>query len=91
VSEQLNTLADNHRVRWLGVASGLWATPEEVKDYIAEHDVSIPVTLDESVTLFRQFRVTNVPTIIVSDGTGKVVQRIEAGETDGLVKVIDAL
>jgi peroxiredoxin len=89
--EQLNTLADNHRVRWLGVASGLWATPQEVKDYIAEHDVSIPVTLDESGTLFRQFRVTNVPTIIVADGAGKVVQRIEAGAAGSLIRVIDTL
>jgi len=46
-------------------------------------------TLDESGARVCRFQVTNVPTIIVSDGTAKVVQRIEAGETESSDRIVE--
>jgi thiol-disulfide isomerase/thioredoxin len=89
--EQVTALASDRKVRWLGVASGLWATPEDLRAYQAEYKVGIPLTLDESGALFRAFRVTNVPTVLVADGRGKIARRVELNDTQSLRKTIEAL
>ena len=89
--EQVSVLARDPRARWLGIASGLWATPEDLREYRAHYQVDIPLTLDESGALFRAFRVTNVPTVVVADNQGRIVRRVEPGETHELKKVLDAL
>ena len=89
--EQVATFSRVARVRWLGVASGLWATPDELREYQMKHKIGIPLTLDESGTLFRQFGVTDTPTIVLADANGKVVRRIEPGELQDLSKAVAAL
>jgi thiol-disulfide isomerase/thioredoxin len=89
--EQVSELAQDTRVRWLGIASGLWASRDDLRHYRAEHKVGIPLTLDESGTLFRTFRVTDVPTILIADAQGKLVQRLVPDQPDGLRKAIDSL
>ena len=64
------------RVRWLGVASGLWATAEDLKAYQREFHTGIPLTLDESGRDFRTFEVTQVPTAIVVDAHGRILRKI---------------
>lgn len=84
VREQVTSLA--HRgagVRWLGVASGLWSTPEELREYETQHAQGIPLTMDESGEWFRAFDVTRVPTILIADASGKIVRRVE-GFDEGL-------
>ena len=63
-------------MRWLGVASGLWASPEDLRSYREQYRITIPLTLDESGRLFREFRVTTVPTLLLIDGRGHLVRRL---------------
>jgi hypothetical protein len=77
VREQFTALAADPRVRWLGIASGLWANSEDLRKYRTENKVPIPLTLDASGDVFRAFRVNEVPTILVADAGGRIVRRIE--------------
>lgn len=74
---QADELAKNGRARWIGIASGLWATPEELASYRTDHAVSIPLTLDASGALFRRFGVMKVPTVLVADVDGRLVGRLD--------------
>jgi thiol-disulfide isomerase/thioredoxin len=81
--EQVDALARKRSdLRWLGVASGLWAARDDLADYEKTYQVEIPLTLDASGTLFRSFRVMHVPTVLLVDAQGRVTRRIEAGDGD---------
>lgn len=77
------------RVRWLGVASGLWATAQDLKDYQREFHMSIPLTLDESGQDFRAFEVTQVPTALVVDVHGRILRKV-VGEQFGVSSALRA-
>jgi hypothetical protein len=89
--EQVGALARNQHVRWIGIASGLWASAEDLRKYRDDYKVRIPLTLDESGKLFRAFRVTDVPTILIADVQGKLILRIVPDDLEGLRKAIDDL
>ena len=83
VREQVDALAKRGmRVRWLAIASGLWATKEDLLDYKSKYKSTIPLTLDDSGTLFRSFRVMNVPTLLIADANGQIVRRVEGFDAD---------
>ena len=88
---QITAHATAHGVRWLGVASGLWITLEDLQKYRSEYHVTIPLTLDASSALFRTFGVNDVPTFVVLDATGRVSERIESGNRHGLEKALRGL
>ncbi|AHX15670.1 histidinol phosphatase [Dyella jiangningensis] len=75
--ERADVLARDSHTRWLGIASGLWASRDELAEYQREHHVAMPLVLDDSGALFRRFRVMHVPTVIVLDAQGKVLRRSE--------------
>jgi hypothetical protein len=78
---QVDALAKKHpRLQWLGIASGIWATREDLGKYQTDYKVTIPLTLDESGALFRTFRVSSVPTVIVIDTRGRIERRIEGSD-----------
>jgi len=82
VRNQVEELARQHpETRWLGVASGLWASPEDLNAYVTKYKVTIPLTLDESGALFNSFHVRNVPTVIAINGHGVIEQRIEGSDS----------
>ena len=89
--EQVNTYAHDQRVRFLGIASGIWSKAEDLRQYRKDYTVEFPLTLDASGTLFREFQVNNFPTVIVADSHGKIVQRIESNDAQGLQKALDGL
>ena len=89
--EQVSALARTEHVRWLGIASGLWATPQDLRQYRSKYQVDIPLTLDESGRLLREFGVNNTPTIIMVDARGRIIRRIEPGEAATLPQVLQAL
>jgi peroxiredoxin len=79
---QVEELAKQHPdTRWLGVASGIWASPEDLTQYVSKYKVTIPLTLDASGTLFNSFHVRNVPTVIAIDGHGVIEKRIEGSDS----------
>ena len=77
VREQVTALSHDEHVRWLGIASGLWADKDGLRAYQHEHSLTMPLALDESGALFRRFRVMHVPTLLVFDAHGQLVRRIE--------------
>jgi peroxiredoxin len=78
--EAVTAAAAERSARWLGVASGLWATPPDLREYRLKYRVNIPLVLDESGALFRTFNVNDVPVALVADGSGRIVRRIEAAD-----------
>jgi peroxiredoxin len=75
--ERADMLAHDNHAQWLGIASGLWASREELVDYQRQHHIAMPLALDDSGALFRRFRVMHVPTVIVLDAQGNVLRRSE--------------
>jgi peroxiredoxin len=73
--EDSERLAVSSRLRFIGIASGLWATSEDLSTYRAEQHVRVPLYLDESGVLFRSFGVSNVPAFVVLDPTGHVLHQ----------------
>jgi hypothetical protein len=80
--EQVSALSNESGVRWLGIASGLWATKDDLRDYRKKYGVSMPLALDASGALFREFKVTAVPVALAVDEKGRILRRIEPGELD---------
>ena len=81
--EQVASLAAAHgSVRWLGVASGVWSTPDELREYQQQSAPGIPLTVDESGSWFRAFDVMRPPTIVIADEAGKIVKRVEGFDAD---------
>jgi peroxiredoxin len=80
--EQVAALAASDAgVRWLGIASGLWATREDLEEYRTAHAIPVPLALDDSGALFRTFGVREVPALLVVDAQGRIVRRLgDAGE-----------
>jgi len=80
--EQVSELAGEGRARWLGIASGLWATPDDLRDYRNKYGVSIPLSLDESGALFRAFNVNQVPAALIADGNGRILRTIAGDDVE---------
>lgn len=75
--EQSEALAKQGNARWIGIASGLWATSEELASYRDENHIAIPLSIDESGAAFRTFAVREVPTFLVIDSKGRLSARID--------------
>jgi thiol-disulfide isomerase/thioredoxin len=73
---QWSALTGDPKIRWLGIASGLWANSADLRQYRTENHVTIPLTLDASGTVFRTFRVNEVPTVLIADAHGRIVRRL---------------
>lgn len=83
VRKQVDTLSRRlSQVRWLGVASGLWATADDLTVYQTQYRPEIPLTLDKSGNWFRTFQVTSVPTIVLIDRNGRVSRRVQGYSAD---------
>jgi peroxiredoxin len=82
VREQVEALArGDTQLRWLAIASGLWAIKDDLVDYEAKYKTTVPLALDESGVWFRSFRVMNVPTILIADARGQIIRRIDGFDT----------
>jgi peroxiredoxin len=79
--EQVQSLYATPGVRWLGIASGLWAERADVEAWQREHAVAMPLALDADGALFRRFGVMHVPTVLLADAQGRIVRRLD-GQAD---------
>lgn len=89
--EQVAALTNQTDVRWLGIASGLWASKDDLLEYRKKYGVAIPLSLDASGALFREFNVTEVPVALAVDKSGRILRRIEARELETPVALHAAL
>jgi peroxiredoxin len=80
VRRQVAALARTPGVRWLGIASGLWAERDDLAHYRDQHHLRIPLALDASGVLFHRFGVMHVPTVLVVGAGGKLVRRSEGAD-----------
>jgi quercetin dioxygenase-like cupin family protein/peroxiredoxin len=76
VREEMNELAPHGDARWLGIASGLWASPKDLADYQKDPGTEVPLTLDAGGELFRAFGVRDVPTVVLLDAQGRVAAKL---------------
>ena len=88
IREEVNGLAQDASGRWIGIASGLWASTEDLQKYRDDNKVEIPLTLDETGALFRRFGITHVPTVLIADAQGKLVRRLVPDDSDTLSQAI---
>ena len=74
---QFSALAGDPRVRWLGIASGLWADTEDSAAVSRAGQSGHTAHLGLLGQVFRTFRVNDVPTVLIADAGGRIVRRIE--------------
>jgi thiol-disulfide isomerase/thioredoxin len=91
VREKVDALAGDGQVRWLGIASGIWATKEDLRAYRTQYKVRIPLVLDGSGALFRKFRVMSVPSFLIADAQGRIVRLTDGGDATQLAAELHAM
>jgi len=80
VREQLVAHGRDTRVRWIGIAAGLWASEQDLREYRDKHSIPVPLALDRDGALFRSYGVRQMPAVIVLDPNGRVLRKLEPGE-----------
>jgi thiol-disulfide isomerase/thioredoxin len=81
--EEVARRAPKSADRWLIVASGLWATQQDLESYAKENHLSVPMVLDESGELFRRFGVRSVPVFVRVDEHGHIDERVDGAQLEG--------
>ena len=79
VREQLVAHGDDARVRWIGIAAGLWASEQDLRDYRDKHSIPVPLALDRDGALFRRYGVRQMPVVIVLDANGHLLRKLDLG------------
>jgi thiol-disulfide isomerase/thioredoxin len=80
--EQITNLSQDAGVRWLGIASGLWASRDDLREYRTKYGVSIPLSLDASGTMFREFDINEVPAVLAVDNKGVILRRLQPADLE---------
>jgi quercetin dioxygenase-like cupin family protein/peroxiredoxin len=82
VRETVDRLAADRNVEWLGIAGGLWSTPEDLKDYQSATKTKLPIALDATGTWFRSFGVRRIPAIALIDSNGQLLRMLGPDDRD---------
>jgi peroxiredoxin len=83
VRQSVETLIhQKSNIDWLGVAGGPWATESDLADYRTNNQVTLPIGIDASGALFRAFGIRDIPTVVVIDSAGTVIQIIKPSTSD---------
>jgi len=90
VREDVNKLAAQSGLDWLGVSSGLWTSKEDLQDYKNTTDTHLPLALDEDDALFRAFGVRDIPSVVLIDAQGRVAQVLGPQDTQ-LAEALNAI
>lgn len=86
----MNRLLPGGQADWIGIASGLWADPKDLRDYRASPGTAATLSLDESGRLFRAFDVHDVPTVVLIDAKGRIARKLGPRDT-GLDRALAAV
>jgi peroxiredoxin len=83
VREQLVAHGSDTGVRWVGIAAGLWASAQDLREYRDKHTIKVPLALDGDGKLFLRYGVRQMPAVIVLDANGKVLRRLDLDALQG--------
>jgi peroxiredoxin len=75
--EQVDKLAADTSVEWLGVMSHLWATPKELADYESEMKPRVSLAVDSTGAAFRAFGVKRFPAVALIDTDGRFIKLVQ--------------
>ena len=89
VREQLVAHGSDARVRWIGIAAGLWASEKDLREYRDQHSIPVPLVLDGDGALFRRYGVRQMPAVIVLGPDGHVLRKLDS-DTQGGANLLDA-
>jgi len=74
-----NSINELHKmfpdIKWTGVVSRLWADKKELSSYTKKYSIKYPQFIDTSNNVFYDYKVKDLPTLIILKGN-KVVLRI---------------
>lgn len=82
VRRQVGELARKGDVNWIGVASGIWTTEDELREYRRRTGTPMALALDKDGSLFGRFGIRQMPSVVVIDRAGKFAKVI--GPNDAL-------
>jgi peroxiredoxin len=80
--EQVDKLAADRSIEWLGVMSHLWTTPKELADYKSEMKPRVPLAVDSTGAAFRTFGVKRFPALALIDPRGRLIKLVEGDATE---------
>jgi peroxiredoxin len=80
--EQVDKLAADRSIEWLGVMSHLWTTPKELADYESEMKPRVPLAVDSTGAAFRTFGVKRFPALALIDPRGRLIKLVEGDATE---------
>lgn len=90
VRREVDSLLAQNDVEWLGISSGLWATQDDVQDYLNTSKTKLPLALDANDALFRAFAIREIPSVVLLDSNGRV-NRILGPQDTELASAVKAL
>jgi len=71
----VNNLRWKHpKIKWQGILTRLWTGKEEREKYQEKYNISYPLAVDYSNSLFHQFKVRDLPTLLLVKN-GKILFR----------------
>jgi peroxiredoxin len=75
--EQIDKLAADRSIEWLGVMSHLWTTPKELADYESEVKPRVSLAVDSTGAAFRTFGVKRFPAVALIDTRGRLIKLVQ--------------
>lgn len=77
--DSIERIAQDHPVMTIAMASG---PPAEVREYLEEHGLTMPVLVDEDGRLARGWGVRGVPSTFIVDSAGQIVHASQGYSTE---------
>jgi len=74
--------AEGSRIDWLGIASNLWTSVENVAEYRAKTGIRIPLAFDADGSLLRAFEARQLPVVVLLDRTGRIARVLGPDDRD---------
>jgi peroxiredoxin len=75
--EQVDKLAADRSIEWLGVMSHLWTTPKNLAKYESQMKPRVPLVIDLNGVAFRTFGVTRFPAVALIDTRGHLIKLVD--------------
>ncbi|MCH4294898.1 redoxin family protein [Shewanella sp. 3B26] len=82
VREMVEQHAANSKAQWLHVSGNLWSSEADLAEYQTNYAPRLPIVFDEQGSLFGQFGVSQLPTVVYIDEHGKVTEKVSPKAPD---------